>query len=135
MSEAHWQSAGPLEQIAAAPVRVSRGDAHALVAVVDGEPYAVADACLHKGASLVGGVCSDGMISCPSHWWRYDLRNGQLQGSAEALATFQTRVVDGIVEVCLADPAPSPSLRDVLLAHARAGRPGQELPVPDAPVG
>lgn len=94
-----------------------------LVAMVDGRPHAVADACLHKGVSLEGGVCKDGFISCPSHWWRYDLRDGALQGSpGESLATYPCRVVDGVVEVELPDPVPTLSLREQLLAHARAGR-------------
>jgi nitrite reductase/ring-hydroxylating ferredoxin subunit len=91
-----------------------------LVTVVDGSPYAVDDACLHKGGSLSGGVIRDGSVTCPLHWWRYDLRDGRLQGGSTALRTYACSVSDdGWVEVALpAAPAPR-SLREVLLAHAR----------------
>lgn len=106
-----------------APRRFEDGGHAVLVAVVDGQPRAVADSCLHKGASLEGGVCRQGVVTCPSHWWRYDLRDGGLQGSPGVhLATFPCRIVDGIIEVALPDPTPSLSLRQQLLAHARSGR-------------
>ena len=96
-----------------------------LLAMVDGEPRAVSDACLHKGVSLEGGLCKDGFITCPSHWWRYDLRNGALQGSpGEHLDTYPCRIVNGVIEVELPEVAATLSLREQLLAHARAGRGG-----------
>ncbi|MFM8772765.1 MAG: Rieske (2Fe-2S) protein [Actinomycetota bacterium] len=106
------------------PRRFEAGGRAVLVAVVDGQPRAVADSCLHKGASLEGGVCKQGVITCPSHWWRYDLRDGALQGSPGVhLATFPCRVVDGTIEVDL-PPAPAErSMRDILLEHARSSRP------------
>jgi len=91
--------------------------------MVDDQPRAVEDACLHKGASLEGGTCRDGVITCPSHWWRYDLRDGALQGTpSEHLATFACRIVGGVVEVDLPEPVATPSLREQLLAHARSGK-------------
>ncbi|MFM9049191.1 MAG: Rieske (2Fe-2S) protein, partial [Actinomycetota bacterium] len=97
------------------PRRFEAGGRAVLVAVVEGQPRAVADSCLHKGASLEGGVCKQGVITCPSHWWRYDLRDGALQGSPGVhLATFPCRVVDGTIEVDL-PPAPAErSMRDIL---------------------
>lgn len=105
------------------PRRYSDGDRAVLVAMVDGQPRAVQDSCLHRGASLEGGVCRDGVITCPSHWWRYDLRDGALQGSpGEYLATFPCRVVNNVVEVQMPNESPTLSLREQLLAHARTGR-------------
>jgi nitrite reductase/ring-hydroxylating ferredoxin subunit len=88
--------------------------------MVDGESRAVSADCLHKGASLEGGICREGVITCPSHWWRYDLRDGALQGSPGVhLGVLPSRIVDGIIEVDLPPTAPTPSLREVLIAHAR----------------
>lgn len=118
-----WTPTLRTDDVALAPRRFEARGTSILVAMVDGEPHAVADSCLHKGVSLEGGMCKDGFITCPSHWWRYDLRDGSLQGSpGEHLATYPCRVVDGVVEVDLPDAAPTLSLREQLLAHARSGR-------------
>ena len=118
-----WTATFPAADVEQAPRRFELGGQAVLVAMVDGEPHAVSDACLHKGVSLEGGLCKDGFITCPSHWWRYDLRDGSLQGSpGEHLATFPCRIVDGVIEVAVPAASPTLSLREQLLAHARAGR-------------
>lgn len=90
-----------------------------LVTVVDGRPCAVDDACLHKAGSLSGGTIRDGMVTCPLHWWRYDVRDGTLQGGVTALTTYDCRITaDGWIEVDLPPAPPARSLREVLLAHA-----------------
>jgi len=118
----YWMPTFAVDDLAN-PRRFEHGGRAVLVAIVDGQPHAVADACLHKGASLEGGVCKGGVVTCPSHWWRYDLRDGALQGSpGEFLASYPCRVVDGVVEVQMPDQSPTLSLREQLLAHARSGR-------------
>ena len=127
MSEATWHAtvlAADVDQ----PTRVDVAGNPVLVAVIDGSAYAVADACLHRGLSLAGGRCAEGVITCPEHWWRYDLRTGEHLGSpGEYLPTYPARInAEGIIEVSI-HPAPTqPSLREALLAHARAGRPNSE---------
>ena len=115
-----WTPTFAVGELGDAPRRFDHGSIAVLVAMVDGAPHAVSAACLHKGASLEGGVCRDGIITCPSHWWRYDLRDGSLQGTpGSGLTVYPARVREGIVEVELPEPTRSPSLREVLLAHAR----------------
>ena len=107
----------------AAPVRFDHDGHGILIAVVDGVPHAYEDACLHKGASLVGGACANGFLTCPSHWWRYDLRDGALQGSNGVhLASYPCRVTGDMVEVELPEEKRPMSLREILLAHARERR-------------
>lgn len=114
-----WTPTFPVESLTA-PRRFDHGSIGVLVAMVDGDPRAVSAACLHKGASLEGGVCREGIITCPSHWWRYDLRDGALQGtSGVALTVYPARVVGGVVEVSLPEARQERSLRETLLAHAR----------------
>ena len=114
-----WRPTFPVESLAN-PRRFDHGSIGVLVAMVDGDPRAVSAACLHKGASLEGGVCRDGIITCPSHWWRYDLRDGSLQGtSGAALTVYPARVREGVVEVSLPEARQARSLRETLLAHAR----------------
>ena len=115
-----WTATFTVAELTDAPRRFEHGPLGVLVAVVDGEPRAVSDSCLHKGVSLAGGVCRDGVITCPSHWWRYDLRDGSLQGTPGAgLAVYPARVSNGIIEVQLPEAAAAMSMREVLLAHAR----------------
>lgn len=118
--ERTWVPAGSVDDPTPRRVEGPHGVA-ALVSVHDGVPFAVADRCLHKGASLAGGVVHGTVITCPSHWWRYDLCTGVRQGQPDqALATFPCRVNDdGTVDVGLPS-TPAPSLRETLLAHARS---------------
>lgn len=117
--EVSWTPTFPVESLTA-PRRFDHGSIGVLVAMVDGDPRAVSAACLHKGASLEGGVYREGIITCPSHWWRYDLRDGALQGtSGVALTVYPARVVGGVVEVSLPEARQERSLRETLLAHAR----------------
>lgn len=117
---ASWVPTYPAADVSHAPRRFEHGALAVLVALVDGEPRAVADACLHKGASLAGGLCREGVVTCPSHWWRYDLRDGSLQGSpGAALEVYPARVKEGVIEVELPEAAPAMSVREMLLAHAR----------------
>lgn len=115
-----WTSTFPVDALTDAPRRFEHGTIGVLVALVDGLPRAVSADCLHKGASLEGGVCREGIITCPSHWWRYDLRDGSLQGTpGAALTVYPARVSDGMVEVELPEPERPRSIREALLAHAR----------------
>lgn len=115
-----WIATFPAAEVTEAPRRFDHGSLGVLVALVDGQPHAVSDACLHKGASLAGGVCRDGVITCPSHWWRYDLRDGSLQGTpGAALEVYPARMSNGVIEVALPEAAPAMSMREMLLAHAR----------------
>jgi nitrite reductase (NADH) small subunit/3-phenylpropionate/trans-cinnamate dioxygenase ferredoxin subunit len=43
---------------------------------VDGNFYAIDDACPHMGASLSGGAVEDGCVTCPWHAWRFRLSDG-----------------------------------------------------------
>ena len=115
-----WVRTYPVESVSKSPRRFDHGALGVLVAFVDGLPRAVSAECLHKGASLEGGVCRDGVITCPSHWWRYDLRDGSLQGTpGAALTVYPARVNDDMIEVALPESGPTRSLRETLLAHAR----------------
>jgi nitrite reductase (NADH) small subunit len=99
------------------------GDGEVAVFNVDGDLLAVEARCLHKGGALADGHLSAGVVTCPLHWWRYDLRTGERLGAPDLrLSCYRVRVVDDRVEVLVPNsrpPAPSPSLRDRLLAAGR----------------
>jgi nitrite reductase/ring-hydroxylating ferredoxin subunit len=51
---------------------------HVLVALVDGIPCAIEDACNHAGASLSEGERSGGCVACPMHGYIFELASGRL---------------------------------------------------------
>ncbi len=67
----------------------------------EGHIYALADTCSHMGASLSRGILRDGIIQCPWHGSRFKLENGRvIRGpSAYDQPTYETRVIDGMIEV------------------------------------
>ena len=89
-------------------VRVKYPPYDVLVALVDGEPYAIEDACNHAGASLAEGFRAEhapGCIGCPMHGYLFDLKTGALvspKGLCDAQRTFTTRI-DGD-EIVIYDP-------------------------------
>jgi nitrite reductase/ring-hydroxylating ferredoxin subunit len=103
----------------AVTARVGRGEV-AVFSIGD-ELLAVEARCLHKGGALVEGHVSEGVVTCPRHWWRYDLHTGERVGAPDLrLACYPTRVVDGRVEVLVPNIRPSaPALRERLLAAGR----------------
>jgi 3-phenylpropionate/trans-cinnamate dioxygenase ferredoxin component len=75
----------------------------ALVAVfnIDGQFYAIDDVCTHDGGGLAGGEVDGDVVVCPRHGARFCLRTGAAltPPAYEPVHTYETRVVDGIVEV------------------------------------
>jgi 3-phenylpropionate/trans-cinnamate dioxygenase ferredoxin subunit len=75
----------------------------ALVAVfnIDGRFYAIDDVCTHDGGELAGGAVEGDVVICPRHGARFCLRTGAAltPPAYEPVRTYETRVVDGMVEV------------------------------------
>lgn len=86
----------------------------------DGEYVALLDRCPHRDIALSDGVVKDGVLICPGHFWRFDLRTGERTDLPHRGATvYPTRVVDGWVEVMLPPPSVRRPMREWLLAEAR----------------
>lgn len=56
-----------------------------LIANVGGKYYAIADKCPHMGGSLSDGVMEGGIIICPKHGSRFDVKTGKNVGDAKLL--------------------------------------------------
>ena len=64
------------------------------------ELHAIADKCAHMACPLEGGLLEDGVITCPCHDWRFDVRTGQFVDAPElSIPVYETRVEDGKVLV------------------------------------
>ena len=73
-----------------------------LLVRADGELFAIANKCAHMSCPLEGGKLEGGVITCPCHDWRFDVRSGQFLDAPELrIDTFATRVEDGKVLVQL----------------------------------
>jgi nitrite reductase/ring-hydroxylating ferredoxin subunit len=105
------------------PVRVEVDSRAVLVVLVDGAVAAYEDGCRHRGTSLVDGPVRDCVVTCPGHFWRYDLRTGaRADASGEPLPRFPVREEGDVVLVDLPDLPPAMSVRESLLAAARSAR-------------
>ena len=123
-----WQRVCPADEVASGqPVAravTGPGGDELRVCVVrrdDGDVMAMLDRCPHRDVALSGGLVSDGVLTCPGHFWRFDLGTGERSDLPEVRVTlFPTRITDGWVEALLPLPAPRPSMREWLLAQARS---------------
>ncbi|MFI5046536.1 MAG: Rieske (2Fe-2S) protein [Acidimicrobiia bacterium] len=75
------------------------------IANVEGEYFAFGNFCPHQATPLGGQkLARSCIITCPEHHSMYDVRNGQCvlpsdDGFTGTLTTFNTRVVDSVVQV------------------------------------
>jgi nitrite reductase/ring-hydroxylating ferredoxin subunit len=59
----------------------------------NGEFLAIDDECPHKGGSLHEGSIHEGIVYCPWHQWRFDLRTGISPiNPLSKVKTYRTRV-------------------------------------------
>jgi len=64
-----------------------------LIVNVDGKYYSMADECTHMGCKLSEGELNKGIIECPCHYARFDVKTGKIvQGPAKVPASiFQVK--------------------------------------------
>jgi nitrite reductase/ring-hydroxylating ferredoxin subunit len=115
-----WERAVPLADLSDRDsLRAMCGGFAVCLALADGEPVAVRDVCAHRETALSGGIVRDGILTCPGHFWRYDLRTGQCANRPDRVDSYPCRVTGGWVEVLVPDPSPALSMRQLLLEAAR----------------
>ena len=68
---------------------------------LNGEYYAIEDACTHDGDALTGGTLDGEQIVCPRHGARFSIRTGAVLAppAYEPVATFPVRIENGTVQV------------------------------------
>ncbi len=78
-------------------------DGHSVVLCrVEGEICALSAICTHEDRSLAGGEVEDGVVTCPWHGARFDVRTGRVLAlpALRPLETFPVRVdAEGWVHV------------------------------------
>ncbi len=90
----------------------------------DGGVLLVTDAaCPHNGGPLAEGLVRDGCVTCPWHWYSYELATGRCRTAAGyELRRYPVVLVDGRPHAALPAPPPSRSWSQILRAHARSAR-------------
>ena len=69
-----------------------------------GKFYAVQNECLHQGASLGEGRIEEGILICPNHEWRYELKSGQCpQNPSLCAKVFPVRNDKGTIQIDLGE--------------------------------
>jgi nitrite reductase/ring-hydroxylating ferredoxin subunit len=108
---------------------VSVADGRAVVARHGATVKAFLNRCLHQDAPLAGGWVGDETLSCPMHFWRYRLADGQHVGGQGVLTSLQVEEIDGQlrVEAPIVDDVP---IRELLRRNARRRRPDASLAAP-----
>ncbi|MDK3161900.1 non-heme iron oxygenase ferredoxin subunit [Kamptonema cortianum] len=63
---------------------------------VDGQFCAMENTCPHMGAPLSQGHVKDGVVMCPLHMWKFDVKTGKsLTAPGADLQTFEIKVEGG----------------------------------------
>lgn len=118
-------SAGRVDEVPADRC-VAVGAGKAIVARVGDEVVAFENRCLHQDSPLAGGRIRHGRLTCPLHFWRYRLPQGEHLGGEGPLTSYPVEILDGEVFVEVPDPEPELSVREMMLRHAREWRRGDE---------
>ena len=89
----------------------------------DGDAWHVTEgACPHHGGPLAEGLVRDGVVTCPWHWYSYELATGRCRTAAGyELRRYQVVLVDGRPHARIPPPEPRRSWSQILRAHAAQG--------------
>lgn len=67
-----------------------------------GKYYAIANKCLHRGSPLGEGRIEEGILICPGHEWRYNLKTGDCPQNPElSTKVYPVKVVEGKIRIGL----------------------------------
>ncbi|MBN2715772.1 MAG: Rieske (2Fe-2S) protein [Deltaproteobacteria bacterium] len=68
----------------------------------DGNPYAMEMSCKHQGANLAEGKVANEVVTCPRHFWKYNIRTGKaITEYSPDLRRHAIREKDGDIYVSL----------------------------------
>lgn len=93
-----WFDIGHIDDIPVRGARVVKTVAGcvAVFRPAEGEVFATADRCPHKGGPLSEGIVHDRKVTCPLHSMVFSLETGAAQGADEAqIETYPVRIEDG----------------------------------------
>jgi 3-phenylpropionate/trans-cinnamate dioxygenase ferredoxin subunit len=104
MNESTFQPLLALADVSRGRMRSCRiGERELVVCHTRDGVFALENVCTHAFARMSEGYLKGTRITCPLHGASFDVRSGAVLGGPATipLTTYQTRVVDGVVEVAL----------------------------------
>ena len=77
------------------------GGKEVLLANVDGAYYAIPNKCTHLGGPLAQGKLEGGIVTCPRHGARFDVRTGKATRLPAVVPapSYPVRITDGRIEI------------------------------------
>ena len=106
--DSNWTYAARHDQVREGDVVLARVDGQEIALYgLGGRVYATDNLCTHGNARLCDGFFEDGLIECPLHQGRFDVRDGRpmCKPVTQALRTYPVRIEDGQVFLDLYDQA------------------------------
>jgi nitrite reductase (NADH) small subunit len=90
---------------------------------LDGDELHVTDgACPHNGGPLAEGLVREGVVTCPWHWYAYELATGRCRTAAGyELRRYPVVEEGGLLYASIPPAEPVRSWSQILRAHARQG--------------
>lgn len=104
MSDTTFQPALPLDTVSVGRMRSCKiGEREIVVCHTKEGVFALDNVCTHAFARMSEGVLKKMRVICPMHGAAFDVRTGRVLGGPAILPlpAFETRVVNGVVEVAL----------------------------------
>jgi nitrite reductase/ring-hydroxylating ferredoxin subunit len=103
MEEGWHKVAGKSEVAEGEVLGTTIGDKQVAVYMIGGELYATDNICTHAYACLSDGYLEDGIIECPLHAGRFEVKTGKALGSpvTQDVAVFPVKLVGDDIMVKL----------------------------------
>lgn len=102
-----WRDAIGLADLRAAGRKIVKLDGKQIVLFATGDRVlACNNRCPHEGFPLAEGNMAEGgcVLTCNWHNWKFDLESGETLVGGDALRRYPVRIVEGRVELDIADP-------------------------------
>ena len=113
MSEGPWIRVTTVDMIPAREGRaVQIGHLELAIFNLGDRFLATENRCPHQGGPLCDGIVTGASVVCPLHAWKINLASGGVErpgGVDTCVATYPTRVEDGVILVAVPATAPPPA--------------------------
>jgi nitrite reductase (NADH) small subunit len=84
--------------------KVTVGGRHVALFRLGDEFFALDNMCLHRGGPICDGLIDNGVVTCPWHFWSYEIRTGTMvQDPRVGLSRHEVRLDGEVISVRLSD--------------------------------
>jgi nitrite reductase (NADH) small subunit/3-phenylpropionate/trans-cinnamate dioxygenase ferredoxin subunit len=100
-----FQPVGRIEEFAAGRGRmVTVNGRHVALFRLGNEFFALDNMCLHRGGPICDGQIENEVVTCPWHFWSYEIRTGTMvQDPRVGVSKHEVRVEGEVISVRLTD--------------------------------